>query len=52
MTPERLLSKVCDFSTPFNTSREVLPPQSRLTHPGDDYPFRDKSKTGSGSPTA
>jgi integrase/recombinase XerD len=39
MTPERLLSQVCDFSTPFNKPQEVIPPQSRLTHPDGDYPF-------------
>jgi integrase/recombinase XerD len=50
MTPETLLSKACGFSTPFNTSREVLPPERCLNRPGGDYPLRDKPKSGSSSP--
>jgi integrase/recombinase XerD len=49
MTPETVLSKVCSFSTPFNTSRELLPPERCLNRPSGDYPLRDNSKTILGS---
>jgi len=31
MTPEALLSELCNFPTPIDSSREVLPPTSRLS---------------------
>jgi len=47
MTPEALLSKVCDFSTPIDSSREVLPPESRLSHLDVDDPLHGNSEAGS-----
>ena len=50
MTPEVLLSKVCDFPTPIDSSREVLPPASRLSHLETEDPLHGNSEAGSISP--
>jgi integrase/recombinase XerD len=50
MTPEVLLSKVCDFPTPIDSSREVLPPQSPLSRLGTDDPLDTNSEARSISP--
>lgn len=50
MTPEVLLSKDCDFPTPIDSSREVLPPESRLSHLETEDPLDGNPKVGSISP--
>jgi len=50
MTPEVLLSKVSDFPTPIDSSREVLPPESRLSPLEIGDPLHGDSKSGSISP--
>jgi len=50
MTPEVLLSKVWDFPTPIDSSREVLPPESRLSHVETEDPLHGNSEAGSISP--
>jgi len=43
MIPETLLLKVCDFPPPIDSSREVLPPENRLSEPEVDKPLRGES---------
>jgi integrase/recombinase XerD len=50
MTPEALLLEVCDFLTPIDSSREVLPSESRLSPLGIGDPLHGTSKAGSISP--
>jgi integrase/recombinase XerD len=47
MIPEVLLSKVCDFPTPIDSSREVLPPESGLSHVESEDPLHGNSEAGS-----
>ena len=49
MTPERLLSTVCDLSTPFNVSREVLSSEKRMNPLAGGCARHDNSKTRSSS---
>ena len=51
MTPETLLSTVCDSTTPFNASREVLPSKRRLSHLAGGCAAHDNFKTRSSSPS-
>jgi integrase/recombinase XerD len=50
MTPETLLWTVCDSTTPFNASREVLSPKKRLNLLAGGCARHDNSKTRSSSP--
>ena len=50
MTPEALLSELCNFPTPIDSSREVLPPTSRLGRIDVDAPLDGTSNAGSISP--
>jgi len=47
MTPEALLSELCNFPTPIDSSREVLPPTSRLSRIDIDAPLDGASNAGS-----
>jgi len=47
MTPEALLSELCNFSTRIDSSREVLPPESRLSHVETEAPLHGNSEAGS-----
>ena len=44
MIPETLLLKVRDFSPPIDSSREVFPPENRLTQPEVDNPLHGECK--------
>ena len=50
MTPEVLLSKVCDFPTPIDSSPEVLPPERRLSQLEAEDPLHGNFEAGSISP--
>jgi integrase/recombinase XerD len=50
MTPEALLSELCNFPAPIDSSREVLPPTSRLSRIGVEDPLDGTSNAGSISP--
>jgi hypothetical protein len=50
MTPETSLSKVYDFPTPIDSSREVLLPESPLSDVDVDDPLHGNSEAGSISP--
>src|SRR5512139_266097 len=50
MTPEVLLSEVCNSSTPIDSSREVLPLESRLSPLEIGDPLHGNSEAGSISP--
>ena len=50
MSPETLLSKVCGFSIPIDSSREVLLPESPLSHVDVDDPPHGHCEAGSISP--
>jgi hypothetical protein len=50
MTPDALLSELCNFPTPLDSSREVLPAESRLSHVGTEDPLHGNSEAGSISP--
>jgi len=50
MIPETLLLKVRDFSPPIDTSREDLPPESRLSPLEIGDPLHGNSESGSISP--
>jgi integrase/recombinase XerD len=50
MTPEALLSELCNFSTPVDSSQEVLPAESRFTQLDIDDPPHVNPEAGSISP--
>ena len=50
MIPEILLLKVCDFPTPIDSSREVVPPESLLSHVEAEDPLHGNSEAVSISP--
>jgi integrase/recombinase XerD len=50
MTPEALLAELCNFPTPIDSSREVLPPESRLSHLDTDDRLHGNSEARSISP--
>jgi hypothetical protein len=50
MTPEALLSELCNFPTPIDSSQEVLPPTSRLSRIDVEDPLDGTSNAGSISP--
>jgi len=50
MTPEALLSELCNFLTPIDSSREVLPPKSRLSDVETEDPLHVSPEAGSISP--
>ena len=50
MTPEALFSELSDFSTPIDSSQEVLPPKSHLDQEDSDAQLRGNSESGSISP--
>ena len=50
MTPESLLSELCNFSTPIDSSQEVLLPTSRLSRIDLDDPLDGTSNAGTISP--
>jgi len=50
MTPEALLSELCNFPTPIDSSQEVLPPTSRLSRIDVEEPLDSNSSAGLISP--
>jgi len=50
MSPEVLLSKVCDFPPPIDSSREVLTPESRLSQLETEDPLDGNPEAESISP--
>jgi integrase/recombinase XerD len=50
MTPEALLSELCNFPTPIDSSREVLPPKTRLSGVETEDPLHGNSEAKSISP--
>ena len=47
MTPEALLSELCNFPTPIDSSREVLPPKTRLSEVETEDPLHGNSEAKS-----
>jgi len=50
MTPEALFTELCSFPTPIASSREVLPPESRLSHLETEAPLHGNFEARSISP--